>query len=61
MARSTLTVEVEPGSDPITGQVTDRRGTRPFSGWLELAAVLQAAFDGDGTDDLRTRPFPPIP
>jgi hypothetical protein len=45
VALSTVTVEVEPGSDPISGRISDEQGTRPFTGWLELATALQAALD----------------
>jgi hypothetical protein len=43
----TMTLEVDPGSDPIRGRISDERGTRSFSGWLELAAALQDALDPD--------------
>jgi hypothetical protein len=52
--QSKLTVEVDPGSDPIAGRVTDGRGTRPFSGWLELAAALQAALEAADVDEVST-------
>jgi len=42
----TVTLEIDPGSDPISGRaVVDNQGSRQFDGWLELAAVLQAAHD----------------
>jgi hypothetical protein len=50
--QSKLTVELDPGSDPIAGRVTDGRGTRPFSGWLELAAALQAALEATDVDEV---------
>jgi hypothetical protein len=50
--QSKLTVEVDPGSDPITGRVTDERGTRSFSGWLELAAELQATLEDPDAEDV---------
>ena len=40
-----MTLEIDPGSDPISGRLGDEHGTRPFSGWLELAAALQAVLD----------------
>jgi len=45
-----MTLEVDFASDPICGQLTDERGTRPFSGWLELAAAIQGAIDGAAVD-----------
>lgn len=45
-----MTVEVDPGSDPISGRITDERGTRPFSGWLELASALHAVLEEAGDD-----------
>jgi hypothetical protein len=48
-----MTVEIDPESDPITGRLIDRWGTHVFKGWLELAAALQAAFDGSDADGLR--------
>jgi hypothetical protein len=41
----TMTLELDPGSEPISGRIIDDRGARSFSGWLELAAALQAACD----------------
>jgi hypothetical protein len=38
-----MTLELHRGSDPISGVVSDDDGTRPFTGWLELAAELRAA------------------
>lgn len=40
-----LTLEIEPGSDPITGRLSDELASLPFSGWLELATVLQSVLD----------------
>jgi len=45
-----MILEIDPGSNPISGSVGDERGTTPFSGWLELAAALQAAFDSADED-----------
>jgi hypothetical protein len=47
-----VTVEVDPGSDPIRGLISDAGGTRPFFGWLELASALQAALDVSDQDDV---------
>ena len=47
-----MTVEIDPGSDPITGRVTNRRGTCEFSGWLEFAAALQATLDDREAEDV---------
>jgi hypothetical protein len=38
-----VTVDVEPGSDPIRGRIEDERGSRPFEGWLQLARALEEA------------------
>jgi hypothetical protein len=49
-----VTLEIDPRSDPIGGRLEDEHGTRPFSGWLELAAALQAVLDpldGDARGD----------
>jgi hypothetical protein len=48
-----LTLEIDVGSDPISGRLADDRGVRPFSGWLELAAALQAAVDDSPTSTRR--------
>jgi hypothetical protein len=48
-----MTLEIEQGSDPISGRLADDRGTQPFSGWLELAAALQAALDPPDGEDVR--------
>lgn len=55
-----ITIEIHPGSDPITGRLEDRCGSRPFSGWLELAAALQAVVDGapDADDEEDEHPGP---
>lgn len=39
-----VTVIVDPGSQPITGHIV---GGEPFSGWLQLAAALQALASDD--------------
>jgi hypothetical protein len=49
-ALHTMTVEVEPGSDPISGRITDDRGTRQFSGWLELARALHEVLETPAGD-----------
>lgn len=39
----TLRLELEPRADPISGRLSADDGTtRPFHGWLELAAALEA-------------------
>lgn len=38
-----IVLEIDPGSDPISGGLDDGYSTRRFSGWLELASALQAA------------------
>jgi hypothetical protein len=40
--RRSVTVELDQGSDPLTGSVAGSTGPRrEFSGWLELIAALQ--------------------
>ncbi len=46
-----LTLEIVPGSDPINGRLGDGRESRTFSGWLELAAALQAVVDAEPDND----------
>jgi hypothetical protein len=37
-------IEVDPASEPIAGVIHDGSGPgRPFAGWLELVALLEAA------------------
>jgi hypothetical protein len=44
--RTSLIIDVVPGSDPIRGTLTTSRGlTTPFCGWLELLGALQAQED----------------
>ena len=42
-SRQRIVLEIDPGSDPISGDVDSGRGTQRFTGWLELAAALHAA------------------
>jgi hypothetical protein len=44
-----IVLEIDEGSDPISGDLADGQGTRRFSGWLELADALQAAL-GPGAE-----------
>ena len=40
--RISVRLSLVPGSEPLSGWATPAGGrTRPFQGWLELAAVLQ--------------------
>ena len=42
-------IEIDPGAEPISGVI--HRGSepaRPFDGWLELVALLEAERDGSG-------------
>lgn len=44
----TVTLEVDPTSDPIQGIARDERGAeRSFSGWVGLAAALEHALELD--------------
>lgn len=38
-----IVLDIDPGSDPISGGLDDGYSTRRFCGWLELAGALQAA------------------
>jgi hypothetical protein len=38
-----IVLEIEEGSEPLAGRLTDDGGARSFCGWLELATALQAA------------------
>jgi hypothetical protein len=38
-----VTVDIEPGSDPIRGHIEDEEGSRAFEGWLQLARALEQA------------------
>jgi hypothetical protein len=39
-----VTLDLEVGAEPITGRLSDDRGTTvAFAGWLELAAALENA------------------
>lgn len=40
-----ISLVVDSGADPIGGRYSDAAGTRPFVGWLELAAMIEAARD----------------
>ncbi len=36
-----LTLEIEPGSEPVGGRIVDESGTlREFAGWMGLARVI---------------------
>jgi hypothetical protein len=42
--RVQLEMELDPGSDPIRGTLADSEGKpHPFSGWIELAALIERA------------------
>jgi hypothetical protein len=46
--RTEITLEFDPGADPISGSLREGKGVRrPFAGWLGLAAALEAALRGD--------------
>ncbi len=39
-----ISLELEPGSDPIRGRLRDQRGSEsPFEGWLGLMGAVEAA------------------
>jgi hypothetical protein len=51
-ARAHLELSIDVDSDPISGAVSNgAHGSRPFSGWIELVAAIEAArspIAGDG-------------
>ena len=49
MRRLQITLEVVPGSEPITGTVSAAATPRSFTGWMELITALQAAIQEDTT------------
>lgn len=52
-----LQLEIDARSELIRGTLGDDQGDRrPFEGWMELAAVLQAFCDGDPPRDDVARP-----
>jgi hypothetical protein len=54
-----VTLELEPGADPIRGSIEHADGRRqPFWGWLELSAELRRVTAQP--DALAERPQPPI-
>lgn len=38
-----IALEFTDGADPISGQLRQEGGARPFTGWLELVAALESA------------------
>ena len=45
--RTSLRLELEPGSEPISGRLVAADGTLvEFTGWLELAAAIEQAARG---------------
>jgi hypothetical protein len=47
-----LSLDLEPGVDPITGRLELADGSvRSFTGWLELTQALEAARQGDPSRD----------
>lgn len=39
-----LQIEIDPGSDPISGKITEiASGARAFQGWLELTEAIEGA------------------
>jgi hypothetical protein len=42
-----LHVEIDPGVSPVSGRVTVGGDERPFTGWTELFAALQATVTDD--------------
>jgi hypothetical protein len=49
--RLQLTLELDSRTEPITGRMRAQRGpTRPFTGWLGLAAALGSVLEHDQRD-----------
>lgn len=47
----TVTLEIDPSSDPISGVARDELGVeRTFRGWVGLATALERTFDLHGED-----------
>jgi hypothetical protein len=38
-----LMIRLEPGAEPIAGVVTGAGQETPFTGWIELAALIESA------------------
>jgi hypothetical protein len=54
-----ITLELDSDAEPITGRIGEEGGdSRPFTGWLGLAAALSWTLGGgeDGTDPAASRP-----
>jgi hypothetical protein len=51
-----ITLELEPGADPIRGWIEQARGRQPFWGWLELSEELRRVAAGD--PERPSRPTP---
>jgi len=54
--RLQLTLELDSRTEPITGRMRARGGeTRPFTGWLGLAAALGSVLEGGQQDVTATQ------
>jgi len=52
-----ITLELEPGTDPIRGSIEHADGSRqPFWGWLELSAQLRRVAAGPDTHNEPRQP-----
>ena len=52
-----VTLEFEPGSDPLRGRLLTGRAVYPFAGWLGLATALEHVIGADAL----ARPSAPGP
>jgi len=50
-----IELDIEIGSDPIRGRISDASGQRAFAGWLELVRWIDSAMTPE-TDDRRRHP-----
>ena len=48
---SRVTIDLEPGLHPVSGDVRAGTTVRPFTGWLELLALLRSAVAAAGAED----------
>jgi hypothetical protein len=54
--RQALLLELDPGSDPISGRLGDSADSVEFSGWLGLASAIQRLLDHPHTEEESTCP-----
>ena len=52
-----VTIEFEPGSDPLRGRLLTGQAIYPFAGWLGLATALEHVIGADAP----AQPSAPVP